>query len=78
MRTWGVAIAAFMAWSYGAPAAEQSAAIDVTMPALTQHATSKSYPLEWQRRLLAAQLDFAATLPEVDLVETGTITPATR
>lgn len=78
MRSWGVAIVVVMAWSCSALAGEHSAANDVARPVLTEHSTSKSYPLEWQRRLLAAQVAFAESLTKVDPVETGSITPATR
>jgi hypothetical protein len=35
-----------------------------------------AYPLEWQRRLLAAQLAFAATLDQIDPIKTGGINQA--
>jgi hypothetical protein len=36
---------------------------------------SAQYPEDWQRRLLAVQLAYAATLQPIDPVETGSINP---
>jgi hypothetical protein len=51
------------------------------LPTTEIHVASKldeakpvTYTLEWQRRLLAVQLEFAATLEETDPVQTGSIT----
>lgn len=40
--------------------------------------TSEEYQCEWQKRLLAVQQRFAATLPAIDQVTTGSITHSDR
>ena len=75
MRTLGTALAASVLLSFGAAADEPSAAVSPSVTSEAEASQPIRYPLEWQRRLLAAQLAFAATLQQVDQVETGAITP---
>ena len=75
MRTLGIAFGALIILSCNAMAEEPMAVIEQTVAAPTEDAMEVSYPLKWQRRLLAAQLAFAATLKKTDPIETGAITP---
>lgn len=75
MRTLGAAIATIALLSCGTVADEPAAVEDQAELSMTIDAVEASYPLKWQRRLLAAQLAFAATLNELDPVETGSINP---
>ena len=75
MRTLVTALAAFVFLSFGVVAEEPLAAVDPVVTANAETSRPVTYPLKWQRQLLAAQLAFAATLQQVDPVETGSITP---
>lgn len=80
MRAVRMAVAAFLILVTGATADEADVAnahtanggpeVEAVYPA--------QYPLRWQRRLLAAQLAFAATLQKTDPVETGSVTHQTQ
>ena len=72
MRTLGTAIVALSLLSCSAAADEPIAAL--SEPVVDTAEAEVTYPLKWQRRLLAVQLAFAATLNKVDPVETGSIT----
>ena len=74
MRTLGAAIA-IIALLSGNTVADEPAAAKGQGALSTTDAAEAGYPLKWQRRLLAAQLAFAATLSEIDPVETGSINP---
>lgn len=78
MRTLGIAIVALAVLSCYAAADEPIAAVHQAVTAPTDDATQVTYPLKWQRRLLAAQLSFAATLQKTDPIQTGSITLQAR
>lgn len=75
MRTLGIAFGALIILSCTAMAEEPIAVTEQAVAAPTEDATEAPYPLKWQRRLLAAQLAFAASLQKTDPIETGAITP---
>lgn len=75
MRTLGTTVFALLALSGTALADETVVAIGQDPAAQAASAAHVAYPLEWQRRLLAVQLAFAATLSETDPMETGSINP---
>ena len=66
---------ALLALAGGASADETVAAAHPAPSVEVENAAYVAYPLEWQRRLLAIQLAFAATLSEMDPLETGSINP---
>ena len=74
MRIMGIALATLIAASCPIAAAEMSGdrSTSVRSEEIEQ---SPSYSLAWQRRLLAVQKAFAATLKQTDPVQTGSITP---
>lgn len=75
MRTCGLALATILALASPAIAELHSNASEGPVPKLAEETRPANYPLEWQRRLLAVQAAFAATLQPIDAVETGSITP---
>lgn len=75
MRTLGIAFGALIFLSCTTMAEEPIAVTQQTEAAQTNDAMEAPYPLKWQRRLLAAQLAFAATLQKTDPIETGAINP---
>lgn len=74
MRVLGTILAAFLMLTCATSAEETSVANDM-QAALPSDIVPSEYPLKWQRRLLAVQLAFAATLRATDDIETGSITP---
>lgn len=74
MRILGTLLAAFLMLTCATSAEETSGANDI-QAALPSDIAPAEYPLKWQRRLLAVQLAFAATLKTTDEIETGSITP---
>lgn len=78
MRTLGTAFGALIILSGIAMADEASPVAGQAVAAPIEGAIEVSYPLKWQRQLLAAQLAFAATLQKTDPIETGSVTPQAR
>ena len=78
MRTLGTAVAALVFLSCSVMADEQVAVSSQSPTSPVGKPAPDTYEIEWQRRLLAVQLDFVATLPSIDPVKTGAITPRTR
>lgn len=74
MRVLGMILAAFLMLTCATSAEETGVANDM-QEALPSDTVLSEYPLKWQRRLLAVQLAFAATLRATDEIETGSITP---
>lgn len=74
MRITVVALSAALVMTSPAALAEQNKNI----PEVCVEKTSNGYECEWQKRLLAAQHRFAATLPLIDQTTTGSITHSSQ
>lgn len=73
MKFVGIALAILTVMSCIAIADEPLTVVKTEFPAQGQDTNTKPYELKWQRRVLAVQLAFAATLQKTDPVETGSI-----
>ena len=72
MRVFTATLATFIAVSCPVAASELPTA-EITVASQLDEAEPVIYALEWQRRLLAVQLEFASTLEQIDPVQTGSI-----